>query len=406
MGAGTSEHSERLLCGRRVALVGRLTGMSRRNVEQLIREHGGSIDASIDAKTELAIVGDETVDLARLAADPEILDDAARAAWREGRLQFVRESELWARLGLVESSQGVKRLYTPVMLAELVRVPVRTIRHWHRRGQLTAGHEVGRLPYFNFEEVRVARRLAELLAAGASLRQIDRKLAELARLLPSMPRPLADSLVVVVGSRLYVRRGENLAEPNGQLLIDFDASKDSPDEERVATISIESATARDVPIWSPSLAADDLRSLADEFEEGGQPERAIEAYRALLMSGDFTAEDQFSLAELLYRSGDLAAARERYYAAIELDEEYVEARANLGCVLAEQGEHALAEAAFRGALRCHPDFADAHYHLARLLDSVGQPAEASRHWERFLDLAPASPWAEEAMDRTGGSRSP
>ena len=124
------------------------------------------------------------------------------------------------------------------------------------------------------------------------------------------------------------------------------------------------------------------------------------------MSGDFTAEDHFSLAELLYRSGDLAAARERYYAAIELDENYVEARANLGCLLVEQGEHALAEAAFRGALEYHPDFADAHFHLARLLDTTNQASEASRHWERFLDLAPANPWAEEALDRTGATASP
>ncbi len=119
------------------------------------------------------------------------------------------------------------------------------------------------------------------------------------------------------------------------------------------------------------------------------------------MSGDFTAEDHFSLAELLYRNGDLAAARERYYAAIELDENYVEARANLGCLLAEQGEDVLAEAAFRGALEYHPDFADAHFHLARLLDSQNDSRTASHHWQRFLDLAPASPWAEEALDRTG-----
>ena len=172
--------------------------------------------------------------------------------------------------------------------------------------------------------------------------------------------------------------------------------------EVAATIPIHPESAS----WSPSLADDDLRALADEFEESGQAGRAIEVYRALLMSGDFTAEDHFSLAELLYRSGDLAGARERYYVAIELDEEYVEARANLGCVLAEQGDNALAEAAFRGALRYHPEFADAHYHLARLLDGVDRRAEASRHWERFLDLAPASPWAEEAVDRTSGSRAP
>lgn len=406
MSAGTSEHSQDLLQGRRVALVGRLVGMSRRDFEQLVREHGGSIGSRVDGDTELVVVGDESTDFDRIARESDLFDEAARAAWREGRLQLVRESELWARLGLVESAQGVKRLYTPAMLADLVRVPVRAVRHWHRQGQLVAGHEVGRLPYFDFEEVRVAGRLASLLAAGCSLRQIDRKLAELARRLPDMPRPLADASVVVSGSRLYVRRGESLAEPTGQLLIDFeiadDAAGEHDDRGEVIAIPLHAAVAPG-EAWSPSLGTDDLRSLADDFEETGEPERAIEVYRAILMSGDYTAEDHFSLAELLYRSGDLAAARERYYAAIELDEEYVEARANLGCVLAEQDEHALAEAAFRGALRYHPDFADAHYHLARLLDSLDRRTEASRHWERFLELAPASPWAEEALDRTGAS---
>ena len=111
-------------------------------------------------------------------------------------------------------------------------------------------------------------------------------------------------------------------------------------------------------------------------------------YRAILVSGEFTADDHFALAELLYRGGDLSAARERYYVAIELDEDFVEARSNLGCVLAEQGDLALAEAAFRGALEYHPDYADAHYHLARLLDRANRAAEASRHWQLFMNLGP------------------
>jgi tetratricopeptide (TPR) repeat protein len=403
-----------LLDGRRIALFGKLAGMSRRDAEQLVRDRGGLVVADVDAGTELIVVGDDTPDFGRMVAGPHWLNDAARLAWREGRLQLVRESEFWARLGLVDAGPGVRRLYTPAMLAELVRVPVRAIRHWQRKGHLCTTHQVGRLPYFDFEEVRIARRLAELVAAGCSLSHIDRKLDELARLLPNVERPLADAAVVVAGGRLCVRRGDTLTEPSGQVLIDFDASSDSSGECRAAA---EAAT---IPItaaslhggrgsWSPAALAsydlDDLRSLADDFEESGEPERAIEVYRAILMSGQFTAEDHFCLAESLYRSGDLAAARERYYAAIEMDEDYVEARANLGCMLTEQGEHALAEAAFRGALEYHPEFADAHYHLARLLDSLNRPLEASQHWTRFLELAPASPWAEEALDRVGGKLS-
>jgi tetratricopeptide (TPR) repeat protein len=107
----------------------------------------------------------------------------------------------------------------------------------------------------------------------------------------------------------------------------------------------------------------------------------------------------FQLAELLYRLGDTSGARERYYMAIELDEDYVEARANLGCVLAETGQPELAVAAFQGALRRHPEYMDVHYHLARTLDDLGRAEEADRHWREFLDLAPDSPWAEEARTR-------
>jgi DNA-binding transcriptional MerR regulator len=400
---GNSEKHERLLDGCRVALVGKLAGMSRREAEDLIRSHGGSIHAEISADTALVILGDEAPGGKTIAATEAALDDAARLAWHEGRLEILRESELWTRLGLVDAGPEVQRLYTPVMLAELVRVPVRAVRHWHRKGHLDAERSVGRLPYFHFEQVRVAQRLAELLSAGCSLSQIDRKLDELARLQPDALRPLADTSVVVVGRRLYVRHGEQLTEPSGQLLIDFDAPReplDQTDDAEAATLPFTTAAREDTASTS-AFGTDDLRSLADDFEQSGESDRAIEVYRSILMSGDFTAEDHFSLADLLYRSGDLAAARERYYAAIELDENYVEARANLGCLLAEQGENALAEAAFRGALEYHPDFADAHFHLARLLDAQDDSRTASHHWRRFLELAPASPWAEEALDRTG-----
>jgi hypothetical protein len=406
VGVETTEHAQRLLDGQRIALVGKLCGMSRREVEQLVRDRGGQIVSQIDAATNLVVVNDDADDPARLTEDTDLFDDSTRESWRDGRLIFIRESQFWARLELVDTGQEIQRFYTPAMLAELVNAPVGAIRHWYRRGRLIATCLVGRLPYFDFEEVRVARRLAELLSAGCSLSVLDQKLDELARLQPQMPRPLADTDVVVAGSRLYVRRGESITEPTGQLLIDFDAAampaaEANEDSNAIIALSLPSPQAGEskATASSSSVDADELRSLALDFEESGEPERALEVYRTILLSGNSTAEDHFCLAEHLYRNGDLAAARERYYAAVELDEEYVEARANLGCVLSELGELPLAEAAFHGALRYHSGFADAHFHLARLLDGMNRPREAARHWHDFLALAPASPWAEEARDR-------
>jgi tetratricopeptide (TPR) repeat protein len=379
--------------------------MSRREAEQVVRQRGGQVVDRLNEGADLIVVSDERGDLRRVAADRELFDDEIRGAIGRGELELVAESEFWGRVGLVDAAHGVERLYTPAMLADLVRVPIAAIRQWHRRGALRATREVRRLPYFDFEEVRVARKLAELLAAGCSLATVNRRLEELARLLPDSPRPLTDPAVVVEGRRLYVRRGEGLAEPSGQLLIDFDAAKPqaASDAGPVAipfVAALGSATSGRARGPHPA-ASEDLRALAEELEESGREDQAVDVYRAILVSGDFTADDHFALAELLYRAGDLSAARERYYMAIELDEDFVEARSNLGCVLAEQGDLGLAEAAFRGALEYHPDYADAHYHLARLLDRANRRDEAARHWQLFMSLAPASPWADEARDRLG-----
>jgi tetratricopeptide (TPR) repeat protein len=407
------QQQDQTLLGRRVVLVGKLASMSRRDAEQVIRERGGELVERFGDGVDLIVVSDEQGGLRSVAADRELFGDEVRARIAAGDVELVRESEFWGRIGLVDSGEGIQRLYTPAMLAELVRAPVAAIRQWHRRGALRATREVRRLAYFDFEEVRVARKLAELLAAGCSLATVNRRLVELARLLPESPRPLADPAVVVEGRRLYVRRGDGLAEPSGQLLMDFDAARPQSVSGTKAAgpvaipfvAALREGSARRSRGPHP-MAAEDLRALAEELEENGREDQAVDVYRAILVSGDFTADDHFALAELLYRAGDLAAARERYYMAIELDEDFVEARSNLGCVLAEQGDMGLAEAAFRGALEYHPDYADAHYHLARLLDRANRRDEASRHWQLFMNLAPASPWADEARDRLakGGSQ--
>ena len=126
-----------------------------------------------------------------------------RARIASGEVEVLHESDLWARLGLVESGPGIERLYTPAMLAELVRVPIAAIRQWHLRGALRAKREVRRLAYFDFEEVHVARKLAQLLHAGCSLSAVNRQLETLSRMLADSPRPLTDPAVVVEGRRLF-----------------------------------------------------------------------------------------------------------------------------------------------------------------------------------------------------------
>ncbi len=304
--------------------------------------------------------------------------------------------------GSEEQQETVQRLYTPAMLAELLNVPIATIRRWHRRKLIAAHQEVRRLPYFDVPEVATAQRLAQLFRAGVSLQNIEKKVAELAGLLPGVERPLLQPSVVVQGQSILVRQGDGLVEAGGQFRFDFESSGlPPPAVSPEADVAPPPAAAVGVlrSVEDVSVSAEQMRSLAAELEDDGRLSEAANLHRAAMAAAGPDPEGCFRLAELLYRQGDLGGARERYHMAIELDEDYVEARANLGCVLAETGQRELAIAAFEGALRYHPDYADAHYHLARMLDDMGHQLTAEQHWRKFLALAPDSPWAVEAAQR-------
>ncbi len=384
------------LASERIAIVGRLAGMSRRDAQRLIRQAGASLADAPDAATTLVVLGEQDA-----PADPRStaasFEPAARMAYESGTLAIIGESQLWQQLGLVEREHDAQQLYTPPMLARLAGAEVSTIRRWHGRGWLVATREVRRLPYFAFEEVATARRIQELLTAGMSPAAIGKALAALARKLPQVKRPLAELSIVVQGKQLLVRQEGGLIEAGGQLRFDFDAA-DEADDSSLDIRPLDAVLQFD-PRVEPPLTPDDLLYTAGQLEDQGDLRAAADAYRASLVAGGPRAETNFLLAETLYRLGELPAARERYYMAIELDEDYVEARLNLGCVLAELGEHELAVSAFEGALTFHDDYEDAHYHLARTLDTLGRADQAGRHWERFLELAPGSPWADEARER-------
>lgn len=383
--------------GKRIAFVGKLGGVNRREAARLIRQHGAiPVDQDVD-QVDLIVIGADELPIGDDALVSEALrDDAAR-----GQIEVISETEFWNRLGLVdEGEHNVRRLYTPAMLAQLLNVPVATVRRWHRRGLIVPAREVHHLPYFDFQEVATARRLAELLAAGASPSAIERKLEQLARLVPDVERPLAQLSVIVEGRQLLLRQGEGLIEAGGQMRLDFDAISGSADPVELnstepSVLSIGSVLSQQ----DSGLSRNEMIAMANDLEDNGQTHDAIEMYRAALVAGGPDAQICFRLAELLYLVNDVTAARERYSMAIELDEDYVEARANLGCVLYELGEVELAIAAFQGTLRFHADYPDVHYHLARALDECDRTDEALPHWQAFLHLSPDSPWAAEARDR-------
>jgi tetratricopeptide (TPR) repeat protein len=383
---------------RRVAFIGKLGGLTKREAMDLVRQHGGIPLDRPTAEVDLIVVGAEQI----LLNNPiELLGEPLRKKIDAGQAEMIDETELWQRLGLMESHANTRQLYTPAMLAELLQVPIRNIRRWHRLGLIQPVRIVHRLPYFDFQEISTARQLAGWLASGASLAMIKKQLQEMANLLPSVQRPIAQLNVIVEGKQLLLRKDEGLVEPGGQLRIDFDAIDDPDSDEptKQQILRVGAPWFGEPSDDSVTMTLEEMFAQAESFEDLGDLQEAIDWYRIILARFGPQADVHFQLAELLYRQGETQAARERYFSAIELDPDFVEARANLGCVLAEMGQVELAIAAFTGALHKHEEYADAHYHLARALDEVGRAEQADKHWHRFIELAPESPWADEARLR-------
>lgn len=386
------------LAGLRVLVVGRLASIAKRETPKVLKRFGALVFQDAADEVDLIIVGAEEA-----PAEETWLTRDRKAAIDAGKLRVLSETEFLLQVGLLDAEAAQRRLYTPAMLAEVLGVAVAEIRRWHRLGLIVPRREVLRLPYFDFEEVAAAKRLAQLLEAGASPAEISRKIEELEKYAPGLARPLAELAVVVDGKELLIRHGHRLRETTGQLRLDFGPEPMEGREGGGEIISLQSFL---TPVGTSSHVEGEVRPDREEqlrqallHDEAGDLAAAANCYRTALASGGPNANVCFQLADVLYRLGDLGAARERLFMALEIDENLVEARANLGCILLELGERDLAIAAFEGTLTHHGDYPDAHFFLARALDEKGQHDEARPHWQRFLELAPASPWSEEARER-------
>lgn len=381
------------LTNRRVAFMGRLEALNRPDLAQFVRSRG-AIPVPSPEEADLLVVGITGLpidDLDSLLTESQIREVA------QGRVMVVSESRFWQMLGLVDVESGVRRFYTAAMLANLLKVPLRTIRRWHRRGLIVPAQMVHRLAYYDFQEVATARQLAKLIQSGVSPDALEAKLTRLAQLFPDVQRPLSQLSIIVEGQDFLLRHGAGLIEPGGQRRIDFAALDSTP----TGPVTAPSSRTVDAEVLDSGdlVTPEQYRKLAADLEDEGRTIDAIHVYRSMLFAFGSQPDIHFALAELLYLQGDLSAARERYFIAIELDDSFLEARASLGCLLLELREPEMAISTLEGALKIHPEYADAHFHLARALDDCDRQVEAASHWRRFLNLAPDSPWADEARQR-------
>lgn len=379
-----------MFAGERIAFTGTLASMTHRQAAALAESHGGVWSQHVSKQCTMLVIGEEGWPLEADGTPSVKLQQANRLRDEGLPVRIVSESEWLRILGLDDRLEEVRRHYTPVMLSQMLSVPVSEIRRWERSGLIRPAKHVMRLPYFDYREAAGARRLTELLHSGVSRRLIKESLEHLQTWVGGTDRPLAQLELLEDTGELVYRDPNGPVEPlSGQRLFDFDL--DSSDENQPSVLVMPQQT----PV---ELTAEEWLETANRHLEADELLDAVEAFRCCLMDWHQRAEIHFQLAETLYRMDNLPGALERYHIAVELEPNYLEAWTQLGCVHAMQGhlEHAIQ--AFRIALNLHPEYPDAHWHLAQAFESQGQPHQARIHWQTYLKYDQRGPWAEIARD--------
>lgn len=391
-----------ILENKRIGLLGKLGAMTRKEACHWLKHYQATVSEKLTGELDLVIIGADELPDEDIQA---MLNEKLRERIRLGDTVLVHEHDLWASLGLVDDPSA-KQLYTPAMVASLIKTPVSAVRRWHRIGLLPSIKVAHKLPYFDFEQVQCAKQIAAWVKQGAKVTDLKKQLDDFGSRIAN--RSLIDLDIRIDGRRILLYDDGKLIGSQGQLHLNFDEpieDQGTSEERSILVISSHVGQAslrgpRETQDQGPSTR-DAMLAAAEELEDAGQIQEAIEWHRVILAKYGPNAEIVFGLGELLLRAGEVLAARERFYNAIEIDEDFVEARASLGCVLAETGQVDLAIAAFEGALAKDDHYPDVHYHLARSLDEIGNTQDATKHWLRFLQLSPQSPWADEALERLG-----
>lgn len=398
--SGTLESSPPL-AGERVAFTGTLASMTHAQAAEVVRQQGGEATEHVSRQTTMLVVGEEGWPLEEDGSPSVKLRDVEQWNKAGGTIRIVEEADFLHLIGLSETRDEVRRLYTPATLSTLLDVDVRVIRSWERAGLIRAVRKVYRLPYFDFREVNSVRKLTELLDAGVPRAEIEQTLRQLPGFTNGIERPLEQLQLLVRDRRVVLRDQYGLIVPtSGQRLFDFDPDEGQED--------VTGAAFQDAPPSVPFLQmaqSPQQWTARDWFVEGCRRHAdddivsAIEAFRLSLMTETENPEAHYYLAECLYRQRKVEAALERYYVAAEEDHEYLEAWIQIGSLHRELGEPGQALHAFDIALDIHPDFAEAHYHKAEVLCELGRQVEAVDHWEAYLEQDSRGPWAETARQR-------
>lgn len=402
-----------VLADRHLFFLGKTAGFSRRDAEALARANGAKVAHNLHQGVDLIVVGEAQ----RLGTDwlglPEQFDETTRKTFESGQLEILTETQFWHRLNLDRVPDSPALLYTAAMIAELIDVPVQTVRQWHFRYKLLcAARQIGKLAYFDTEELLAARQLKLFFVAGIKPEQLASKIAEIKSKFSDVGRIILHLTLADNKKTLLFNKNGELFDPKGQKFFQFDSDDDSffdisteltemlettetPDPFRssMRTTESQALSAEEKRLFQKNMDTN-ITALCEQAwrqEQNGCWREALTCYRTALGYGGADAGINFQLAELLAKIGDDSAARERYFMVLEMEEDHLEARAGLGQTLMRLGENDTAVAVLQGALAIDPDYLEVRFLLGSLLLRLNQTAEAQEHLLFFCSAAPESP---------------
>lgn len=381
-----AEQSEatKLLQGVRVALTGRFALMTQRELADLVNHFGGESVAMPGRHTRWMIVGSAGPPLGTDGQPTQALRRARQLIAEGYDIEIIQEEAFLDRLRLTDDDEDVRQRYTVAQLSRILKVSRDRIRLWIRWGLIEPVETKHRLDFFDYQQVTSAKVLCDLVAEGLPLSKIREGLQRVQNWLPGMESPLTQLSVLEENGRLLVRLDDGrLAEPSGQLQLDFDAAI----EERALTIA------------DACKSSDQWFQEALECENQGDYHGAVLAYQKAIDQESGDPILHFNLGNVLYASQQLRDAEQNFRRAVELDDNYVEAWNNLGTVLADLDEYDASIEVFCKAIEVFPLYADAHFNLGDVYASIDRPLDAQFHWKRYLQLDPRSPWAADIRVR-------
>ena len=344
------------LAGQTLHLVGRIHGLTRRRLEQLVLSRGGKLAPRPSSRVTMVAFGHSAVaqalDDGRVKLPPGLPPAAA----------LISENVLRRHLGLLEPPAEVERGMaraeierlaglSPNLLSCLVLFDVlEPVDERFAYRDLVAAREAARL-------LKQGVGLGDVLAAAVALRRRGSHLAE-ARLTEGPSGTLVREI------------GGQLAELSGQL-----------------TMRLEQ-TARSL---------DDLLVEAEEAAERGDLAAAESLYTTAMRADAADPVLPFNLGNVFQSQGRAPEAKIAWQIAVARDPAFAEAWYNLALTAEDEKQSDLAVAEYRRAVQAQPDYADACFNLALLLTKLDRCGEALATWERFLELEPSSRHAGTAQ---------